>query len=169
MPENTGEQTEPVLHKIWIEAEDAATSFPMVAGDDAAASGYGYVWVPEGSGNMSSPSATGGNVEVTFDVPEAGDYIVWGRVLTASGGDDSFFVSMDGAESMVWHAMQSGPEAWVWDPVSARDVGEVRDASNPYVYRLAAGAHRLVFSLREDGTKLDRLLITNDRLYLPVE
>ncbi|MEJ2457610.1 MAG: DUF2332 domain-containing protein, partial [Novosphingobium sp.] len=36
VPEDLGEQTEPILHKIWIEAEDAATSLPMVVGDDGA-------------------------------------------------------------------------------------------------------------------------------------
>src|SRR5207245_1932911 len=42
-------------------------------------------------------------------------------------------------------------------------------AGNPTrYYNLAAGAHTLVVAYREDGAKIDRLLITNDNNYVPM-
>ena len=92
--------------------------------------------------------------------------MIWGRVFAPTGKDDSFFVSIDDGDYALWHVQNS--ETWAWDPVSNRDVGgDVRDAFNPAVYYLEAGEHTLIIKQREDGTKIDRILITNDMEYVP--
>jgi hypothetical protein len=53
--------------------------------------------------------------------------------------------------------------AEVWDRVSNREGEDL------LVYRLEAGEHILVIQQREDGTKIDWVLITNDMKFVPEE
>jgi hypothetical protein len=147
--------------KLWLEAEGGIVRSPMAMAMDSSASVGRYVWVPNGQGNVSDPSQAGGSVEYFFTVPEAGDYVIWGRVISASGSDDSFFVAVDDGEYALWDTLMGGATTWVWDQVSHWG-GE-----NPVVFTLEAGTHTLIINQREDGTKLDKLLITNDLEYVP--
>jgi phage pi2 protein 07 len=151
--------------KIWLEAEDSDIGTPMVIADDAGASAGGYVWVPNGNGNFWSPSDDAGRMEVSFQVPDAGDYIIWARVMANSGSDDSFFVAVDGKGPITWAAMHG--ETWVWDTVGGQSATDDPNASITGAMYLEAGVHTIVFSQREDGTKLDRILVTNDAQYVP--
>ena len=101
--------------------------------------------------------------QYTFNVPVAGNYVVWGRVMVDNRGgiNDSFYVSMDSGSYALWETPQGSSPAWVWDRVSNRG-GE-----DPVVYWLSAGQHTLLIKQREAGTKLDRILITNDLVYVP--
>ncbi|MGD8701156.1 MAG: hypothetical protein PVH26_01880, partial [Desulfosarcina sp.] len=157
------------LVKLWIEAEDGDQQFPMeIAGDESASAG-GYVWTPSGTGNLYSPTISAGTAEYHFDVPEAGDYIIWGRQISNNTSSDSFFVSVDGGTEMTWHTKAGGQDVWTWDVVSIRNANEPRDASNPKRFWLEAGAHTFMIKQREDGTKLDRLLITNEIGFTPTD
>jgi hypothetical protein len=50
--------------------------------------------------------------------------------------------------------------SWHWS--------DVRDASNSTVlYSLSAGVHTLTFAYREDGAKLDRVVLTDDLAFVP--
>ena len=90
-----------------------------------------------------------------FSVPVAGTYALWGRVMANSGNDDSFFVQLDTAAYGLWTTPLSGPDIWGW--------GKIKAAGYP----LTAGEHTLRLKQREDGTKLDKLLLTNDLTYIP--
>lgn len=147
--------------KIWLEAEEGYLSAPMeIASDDAASSGA-YTWIPNGRGDIFDPAEDGGYAEYTFEVSAAGNYVVWGRVISNTGGDDSFFVSMDGSEYALWDTQRGGTETWVWDQVSNRN------GAAPVLFYLEAGEHTLILKQREDGTKIDRIFITNDMEYVP--
>ena len=50
---------------------------------------------------------------------------------------------------------------WIWDQVGDRKV------SDPVIYYLEPGEHSLIIKQREDGTKIDRILITNDLEFVP--
>jgi hypothetical protein len=152
---------ENALVEIWIEAEDGDLQWPMEIADDESAGAGGFVWVPTGTGNLSNPSEQSGYVEYRFDVPETGDYVIWGRQISNDTSSDSFFVSVDGQEDMVWHTKHGGQDIWTWDVVSIGDAFAPDYAPNPMHFRLEAGIHTLRISQREDGTKLDRILITN--------
>ena len=82
--------------------------------------------------------------EYTFEVLVAGlrGYL-WGRVIYNSDGDDSFYVSMDGGDSIIWHTRHGGTDTWVWNTVSQRHYSDIRDSSNSVIYNLEAGEHTL--------------------------
>jgi hypothetical protein len=134
--------------QLWLEAEAGTLNRPMVVASDAEASGGRYIWVPNGSGG-------GGKATYRFSVPRAGSYAIWGRVISNSANDDSFMVALDDASTPVrWNTRHGGQETWVWDTL-------------PLPLALEAGPHTLTISRREDGTKLDALLITDDLSFVP--
>ena len=153
--------SENTLFKIWIEAEDGDLQWPMEIADDESASTGGYVWVSEGTGNFAVPSETAGSAEYHFEVSESGDYAIWGRQISANTSSDSFFVSIDGLTEIVWHTKPGGPENWTWDVVSIRNAEDPDYGATPETFKLMPGSHTLEIRQREDGTKLDRILITN--------
>ena len=158
-PDNNDGSDPPTSVKIWLEAESGDLNSPMVnASDDAAASSGEYIWIQEDQGDIWSPSEYGGYASYTFEVPISGDYLVWGRVKSGSESD-SFFVSMDDGTYAVWDTQRS--DTWIWDLVNNRE------DSADIIFYLEAGAHTLVFKQREDGTKIDKIFITNDVNYVP--
>ena len=144
-----------------IEADNGYLQAPMELVSDVDASSGMSIWVPNGQGSVYNPSQDAGYAEYDFEVPEAGNYVIWGRVLAVNGRADSFFISMDSGDFALWDTQQAG--SYVWDQVNNR--GD----SDPVVYYLVAGAHTLTIKQREDGTIIDRILITNDMDYVPLE
>ena len=128
-----------------FEAEEGDKSSPMVAATDSKSSSGKYIWAPNGSGGYS---------QYTFNVTSAGNYIVWGRVLAPDGNSDSFFVKMDSGAESLWDVAPS--TNWTWDKVNHRG------GADPVVYNLKSGTHTLLIKQRENGTKLDGIVITKD-------
>jgi hypothetical protein len=146
---------------ILIEAEDAQINYPFEYGRDGEASSDGFIWVPNRAGNVWNSAEPGGYAEFIFEVPQTGNYVIWGRILASNGNNNSFFVSMDDSDFSLWSTVKS--KKWVWDQVNSRG------GADPVVFYLQAGKHTLTIKQREDGTKLDKILITNDLGYIPEE
>lgn len=134
---------------IGIEAEAGSLTWPMRKSSETSASGGTQIWVPNGGG-------VGGSARYAFQAPKTATYYVWGRVYAPSGGDDSFYVSMDGSARTRWDTPRAVGGAWQWGRV-------------PTPYELTRGAHTLVMDQREDGTALDRIVITDDATWQPLE
>ena len=159
IPEGQGERIAPTSTNIWIEAENGSLNFPMQIIADSGASSGGYIEVPNGQGNASSPSLAAGYAQYTFNVPVNGDYIIWGRVLALTGVDDSFFIAVDEQDAALWYPSHS--DDWTWQMINDRSIAGTE------VHHLAAGTHTLTVYQREDGTQLDRILVTDDYSYVP--
>jgi glucose/arabinose dehydrogenase len=152
----TGTPT-PAGTSLWREAEEAALSAPFAIGTDTAASADRYISVATGNSTGAPPS--NGRAVFTFDVTEAGTYKVWGRVSTPNEGADSFWIRMDEAAFAAWNGIPLGT-SWHWD--------DVDDSQNrALLYDLAPGRHTLTVAYREDGARLDRVLITNRLSFTP--
>ena len=147
---------------IYLEAENATLTSPLVIGNDANASGNGYIWYPSGNRN-DTPTA---RASYSFTVNNGGEYHVWGRVITGSTGADSYWIRVDGGSWINWNAIAGSSAAdWQWDEVHAWD--GTSGAQAPLVFSLAAGTHTLEISEREQQVKLDRLLVTDDLAFVP--
>jgi hypothetical protein len=143
----------PDLFAVGWEPEDAQLTEPMRATADPAASGGRYVSVAAGNNSRTAPPATG-TATATFTVPATATCKVWARVIAANGGDDSFWVRVDAGPWVLWNVTPTGA-TWHW--------ADVRDGAGPVTVNLAAGApHTLVVAYREDGARLDRVVVTND-------
>jgi polygalacturonase len=145
---------------VTTEAESGTVTAPMQVQSDSAAWGGRYVTVA--SGNNSSGSApSNGSTVIPFSVPSAGTYRLWGRVIDPANTDDSFWVRVDGGAWINWNDIPLGA-AWHWARVT-------NDASSDAVVTvsLAAGSHTVSFAYREDGARLDRVIITDDANLVP--
>ncbi|MEW6299733.1 MAG: fibronectin type III domain-containing protein [Thermodesulfobacteriota bacterium] len=153
----------PPIVKIWLEAEEGAVIPPMVVAKDSLASGEQYVWTPNKSGNVTDPLKPAGEAQFVFEIPRNDVYVIWGRVRTQVD-DDSFHVAIDGdyADAAMWDTVRStSKEPWRWDQVNDRSVAD------PALFELKAGVHTLHIKHREDGARIDQVLITNDLDFVP--
>ena len=144
---------------IALEAESANLVAPMVLRTNAQASGGRYI---------ETTIANTGTATFTVQVPFTGDYVIWCRVLAPDDGHDSFFVSADGGVEDVYDVAQNTwSSAWQWTRVNGRGGGTSAAAIDPRLFSFSAGTHTIVFRGRERTTGLDRIIVTNDRNFVP--
>jgi hypothetical protein len=96
-------------------------------------------------------------------VPAAGAYYLWARILTPTPSDDSFFfrIRQGPKELLPRTDWQPGTHKnWEWAPV---ELG----AAKQRALMLPAGMVVLEVICREDGSKMDQLLLTPDAHWKP--
>jgi hypothetical protein len=158
---------------VFIEAEgtdnisndEAKISSPFLIKEDPAASVGRYLTVAAGFNSQSAPPGAEGMATYHFNLGTGGTYRVWARVIAPSPNDDSFWVRMDkagtpGSRLVRWNDIPAGNN-WHW--VLVVNDGETA----PTQFNLIEGDHDLQVSYREDGAKLDVLVITNDTTFNP--
>jgi len=149
--------------EILLEAEAGTITAPMKTYIDPLASGGGYIGTDEGIGDENNnPPATG--VATYSFTAQGGVYKILLRVSIA-GGSNSVWVRIPGATNYDpgtdpvnsgWIRFNdiSDGAAWHWDEVHSNDHG------NAVVnITLPAGAHTLEIARREDGAKVDAVVI----------
>lgn len=146
---------------VCFEAESAlAVSAPMSvtnrAPESATASGGRYVEVRQGKGNP--PEVTGGTASYEFDLAEKGTYRLWCRAWWEDSCGNSLSVILDDQPPFTFG--QDGTyKQWHW----------VKSSRRQPQLRLEPGRHRLRILNREDGVRIDQILFTADRRYVPVD
>lgn len=146
--------------KICFEAETAErceAPMAVVSNGIAGASGV-YLEIPEGAGNP--PKVEAGKAVFAVEVPEDGVFTLWCRVWWEGECSNSFTVTLDDQPAFLF-GEDATYKAWHWVryPVSR--------TSAPV--KLAKGKHALTFHNREDGVKLDQVLLSADKRFVPVE
>ncbi len=153
------DQAPTVFDKIWFEAEQADTiANPFTISADERASQGKFISAPNGAGSEYTP---GGKVMASYTVTinQPGVYYLWGRVRVRSTEDDSFFVQIDDGSDKLWEVARG--RQWHWDRVRDRHIAD------PALFALTEGVHTIRIKLREDGTELDKMLLTNDPNLVP--
>ena len=151
---------------IWREAESIRDSMfggtitsPLQIKESSAASNGGFVEVQSGQ-NSNTVMPAPGKVCYPFSLATAStSYRIWTRVIAATTNDDSFWVQMDNTTPINWQLALGS--AWHWTRV------QKSGATTAATFNLAAGDHTLCIGYREDGAKLDALVITSDAAFNP--
>ena len=138
------------------EAEKGVVVSNMSIGKDELASEGQFVWAP---GEVGARGGGNGHVTWLLDVKTAGTYYLWGCFWGCFSAptpeDDSFILraSIDGQDATFidaeWHIQTTDGQAFQW-----------RQFKDPL--ELPKGKIRLRLKTREDGTKVDRLFLTQD-------
>jgi hypothetical protein len=131
--------------------------YPLEVAKDEHASGGRFIHSSIGAGSRYSPSFVMARYTVTL--AKGGEYILWGRVKAESGKNDSFFIEIDNGFDNFWRVKKS--KRWTWDMVN------YNKRTDPVKFYLTAGRHMIKVKLREEGTKLDKLLLTNALDFVP--
>ena len=121
-----------------------------------AASGKSYLEIPQGKGNP--PEILTGKAEWKFSVAQDEDYFMWCRVWWVDSCGNSLSVSVDGAKPFAL-GQDATFKAWHWVKAPARLTQ----------LDLTKGPHTLKISNREDGVKIDQILLVDDKRYVPVD
>jgi hypothetical protein len=125
----------------------------MQVASDGGASGGAFVYTPL---NLFQ-----GSVTLSFSVPTAGAYRVFGRVKCPDQSHNSFVVVIDGGAQAMWGPQPSGD--WTWQQVTHWN----GQSNVPQTYDLAAGDHSVRFGFHENESRLDMVEITNEPGYNP--
>ncbi|MEL7192307.1 MAG: SdrD B-like domain-containing protein [Bacteroidota bacterium] len=143
--------TPPNPNEDWVEAECGTVGSLWQQKLDGDASQGQYVEIQSGytSYNSATTSASG-QVRYNVEVSSAGYYNVFGRILTPSYSENSFWVKVNNSSWAEWHTGVFS--AWSWEKVT--DYGY-----NPYFY-LNSGSNVITVAYREPGSKLDKLFVS---------
>ncbi len=141
-----------VYDKIYIEGESGSLSGAMQVGDDLDASGGQFVY-----NTLAQPKS--GFAEYSFEVTEAGTYVIWGRCYALSGTEDSFFIVVDGsADTLTWH-LDNTYYTWRWQKVS--------DWYTVQEFNLDVGMHTLTLVSRDANARLDKFILSKNPNFVP--
>jgi len=141
--------------EIWLEAECGTVGKSWQNFEDTGASEEKYVMTTDGVQSLASASTNPDDLlQYQFTTTEEGNYKVWGRVICPNANDDSYWVKVDESDWTNWNSIPAGT-SWHWDDVHNQN------NDNVVFYELESGEHTLSICMREDGAKLDKILISN--------
>ncbi len=133
---------------ISFEAEDGELSGALAAVAADGASGERGV-----SASVSSVSGPGeGRAAYAFEILEAGEYLIWGRIHSPSTSENRFWFRVDDGPWILWRI--STGEEWYWD-----DLHDNFDYGSPVIFPLSAGTHRLELANAVTGATVDRFQV----------
>jgi hypothetical protein len=162
----------PVRFDLEAESADPLLA-PLMRIDDVAASGGAYLsypWDPaltleerQALKRATPPTdaSADGIAVYMFDVPRSDDFRIWGRVITPSLDEDSFWLRFDDGAWIQWNDI-AHLDQWHW-----ADVRPFEQRTDRYVFPLATGHHTLRIAYRELGAKLDKLVFASDPDFVP--
>ena len=107
------------------------------------------------------PSDAGGTALYRFDVPRSGSYRLWGRVITPTLDEDSFWLRVDDRAWVQWNDIAHS-DTWFWV-----DVRPFEQRLERWIVELDEGEHVIRLSYREIGARIDQLLLTTDVDFVP--
>ncbi|MCX6898616.1 MAG: hypothetical protein NT105_07950 [Verrucomicrobia bacterium] len=140
---------------VYWEAEAGEVMPPMTLGEDTKASSGLFVWMPARPGERAGSSL--GCATWELKVEKAGEYYLWGRILTPTPENDSFYLRVftDAADLIERTTWATGVhKQWTWTRVT------LEHTKPPMPISLPAGTVNLQFRVREAGAKIDRLFLT---------
>ncbi len=130
----------------WVEPECGVVGSNWIVVKDTAASNNTYVTMKAGLNSTANPPSGDSNfVVIPFVVDSTTSYQVKARVNCANGDDDSYWVKLDNGAFMVANGLTT--VGWEWVSLTSG--------------RLDSGSHTLTIAYREDGAKLDKIVVTN--------
>lgn len=132
----------------WLEAE-----CPTVLGNfwevksDNNASNASYISPKAGYTNLSAPISASGVITYNFTVAENKNYDIWARIYALNSTDDSFWIKADNQTWIPWYTTINSAYTWQKLPLGTLN--------------LQAGSHTISFGNREDGVRLDKIVISS--------
>lgn len=139
---------------VWLEAECAEVGSHWHVEEDDYASNESYVVFTAGNTYNSPPTDPQEWITFQVQVGQSGNYNIFGRVKATNGGNDSFWVRANNGNWVKWNSIQQSND-FIWDQVHDSDAG-----NTPVSFELNAGLNTIVFGYRENGTLLDKVLLS---------
>jgi hypothetical protein len=147
-------------------------------------SNSGFTGTFSGTGYMRAVPAIGANratypdfltqsprLDYQVNFNRAGTHYVWLRGLATDGGDDSLHAGINGDNPATARRIDGPPDAG-WQPFNTWSWGgntqdEVDGSRRTRIEVPSAGVHTFNVWMREDGFRLDKIILTPDANYTP--
>jgi len=136
-----------------VDATDDAVARGVAGATEA--SGRQYIQIAQGKGNP--PEVTTGEARYVFEVRQGGTFILWCRVWWDDECGNSFTMSLNNNKPFMF-GRNASFKRWHW----------VKSAPRLKQLELAPGQNTLLIRNREDGVRLDQILLTTDARFVPV-
>ncbi len=139
---------------IWLEAEcaEVGSNWDTTVDPSSGASNDTYVSIQSGFNSLFAPPADNpaNIVKFTVDLQQAGDFYIVARIQAPSNSDDSFWVRVNGGGWIQW-----------WQGLFTGNEFDWREVvQSPF--SLQAGSNTIEFAYREDGTLLDKIMVSTE-------
>ena len=97
-------------------------------------------------------------------IQNPGRYYVWARAYSTGTEDNRIHVGLNGEWPESGQRMQwcEGKHSWRWESAQRTEANHCGEPGKIYLDIPEAGEHTIMFSMREDGFRLDQWLITTD-------
>ena len=135
---------EPFGVRIWMEAECATVGSDWQVLTDTAASNGKYVVVNGLNSTAAAPGATGYLI-FPFTIDSAAKYNLYARINCPTANDDSYWIKVDNGTFTTYNNLTT--TGWQW----TRLISDIN---------LSLGQHTITIAYREDGAKLDKIMLT---------
>lgn len=117
--------------------------------------------LPNAGGAVNTGYVTGSpRLDYWVNFNRTGTHYVWVRMQGATGSDDSLHAGIDGAANTTADRMSGTAASFAW--IKATMDGPVATVNVP-----TTGLHRVSIWMREDGTRLDKILLTSNAALTP--
>ncbi len=138
---------------LALESSSASLRAPMVTGTDG---DINYIHVPNGNGgNLGNNNNAAGIGYLSFDNSMSDNYKIYALVDAPNGSDNSFHIKVDNGNYIEWHIEQTSGFEW-------REVTNTANMNTVDFFIPAGNGHMLEVRQREDGTKISRVVVSND-------
>lgn len=151
----------PPVHSLYSQFESGMVTPPMMIGANTNAANGLFVF---------SPSSQQGRVTVQLEVPQAGNYYVWARVLATNSATDSFYFTLDSTTEQAFPtSVGEWSPQWRWIQLKDWILVDGVMQSSGRIFPLTEGNHAFSFRCREAFTALDALYVTDDLDFVPTD
>ena len=135
---------EPFGVRIWMEAECATVGSDWQTLTDTAASNGKYVVVNGLNSTATAPGVTG-QIVFSFTIDSAAPYNLYARINCPTANDDSYWVKVDNGTFTTFNNLTT--TGWQWTRLTTG-------------VNLGVGPHTITIAYREDGARLDKIMLT---------
>jgi glucuronoarabinoxylan endo-1,4-beta-xylanase len=130
---------------IGLEAECGVVGANWEIIDDAQTSnGYYVTSKPGFQSKDQAPTSNDDLISISFNVKYANDYYLFARLYCPTADDDSYWIKMDDGSFTMYNNLSNSEWGWA-------GLGN---------YSLTEGEHTLTIGYREDGAKLDKIIVS---------
>jgi len=109
----------------------------------------------------SNSSTSYGSDKVTVNVPQAGNYVVWSRIMAPNTTSQSYGLSIDGGAALNVGGSGVAPNTWTW--INYQN----GTSTSKITASLTSGSHTLTLTGTQPAVKVDRVLLLTDTSCTP--
>jgi hypothetical protein len=120
-----------------------------------------FIALPNTGATVNTGYATGApRLDFRVNFTKTGTHYVWVRGIGANGNDDSVHVGINGAENTTADRITGFGTGWTWTK-------STMDGPVATINVATTGIHTINLWMREDGTIVDKLVLTTSSTYTP--